>query len=398
MKLSVAANFDVSIIDELAKYPVDEVFGKFPADFASGGRPSYMGTPLSWGELRQYIQRLKSKGIAFNYLLNPACTANREWTRRWQKKLSAMLDKLEAKGVTRLTVCTPYLLETIKARHPQFKIKVGLYAMVDSPRRARFWEDLGADCINLECRSINRDLDRLGAIRSAVKCDLQLIANHICIPNCPMLGYHQNSIAHASDGSGMAFVDYCFFRCSRLRLETPSLLIKAGWIRPEDIAAYERLGFENFKILERGIPSTELLKRVKAYSERRFDGNLAEILLPYGFARPPKKQRFWAFRHFFKPWQFRTRYLGRFMALAKNHGMMFGVEKNPFYIDSRAIPQDFLNGFYGRDCSVLDCGQCGYCERIAEKAVRVDEDFRAESLARYRELESVMINGDLWGV
>ena len=36
------------------------------------------------------------------------------------------------------------------------------------------------------------------------------------------------------------------------------------------------MGYTSFKLLERGIPSAELLRRVKAYSERRFDGNLAE--------------------------------------------------------------------------------------------------------------------------
>ena len=47
MKLTVAANYDAGLIERLASYPVDEVFGKFPVDFVGGGRPSYMGTPLT---------------------------------------------------------------------------------------------------------------------------------------------------------------------------------------------------------------------------------------------------------------------------------------------------------------------------------------------------------------
>jgi glycine betaine catabolism B len=64
-------------------------------------------------------------------------------------------------------------------------------------------------------------------------------------------------------------------------------IIKSAWIRPEDLPAYEAMGYTTFKLLERGIPSAELLRRVKAYSERRFDGNLAELLLSYGFKHAP---------------------------------------------------------------------------------------------------------------
>jgi len=67
-------------------------------------------------------------------------------------------------------------------------------------------------------------------------------------------------------------------------------VIKSAWIRPEDLAVYEAMGYTTFKLLERGIPSAELLRRVKAYSERRFDGNLAELLLSYGFKQPVRKE------------------------------------------------------------------------------------------------------------
>jgi len=137
---------------------------------------------------------------------------------------------------------------------------------VDTPRRARFWEELGADAITLESFSINRNFRRLAAIRQAVHCDLQLIANHVCLMNCPLQSYHQNGFAHASDDSSTLFIDYCLLRCSRMRLADPSQFIKSAWIRPEDIAAYVAMGYTTFKLLERGIPSAELLRRIQAYS------------------------------------------------------------------------------------------------------------------------------------
>jgi collagenase-like PrtC family protease len=398
MKLTVAANYDPGVVPELAKYPVSEVYGKFPVDFVGGGRPSYMGTPLSKRELREYVADLQRQGIAFNYLLNSSCMGNREWGRRFQKKIMRLLSSLEEWGVHHLTVSTPFLLELVKARFPGMHVKVGIYAQVDTARRAKFWEELGADAINLESFSINRDFARLRVIRQAVRCDLQLIANHPCLPNCPMQPYHMNGIAHASDGSKGIFLDYCFLRCSRMRLEEPANFIRSGWIRPEDLHIYEAMGYTTFKLLERGMPSEDLLKRVRAYSQQRFEGNLAEIVLPYGFRQQTRKQRFWLLRHFVRPWQASMRHGRRLLDLVKGQGMLFAAEGQPIRIDSGRIPQDFLDGFAGRDCSQLDCRQCGYCDRIAAGAVRIDPAFREEYLGRYRNAEEAMASGDLWGV
>jgi len=53
---SLAANYDPDLIPALADYPVEEVYGKFPADGISGGRPRYLATPLSAAELERYIK------------------------------------------------------------------------------------------------------------------------------------------------------------------------------------------------------------------------------------------------------------------------------------------------------------------------------------------------------
>ena len=113
-KFSLAANYDPELVPSLAAYPIDEVYGKFPTDGVSGGRPRYLATPLSEEDLRRYIALLSRHGIAFNYLLNGSCFGNREWTRPWQKKVTALLTKLGELGVQRVTVSTPFLLELVK--------------------------------------------------------------------------------------------------------------------------------------------------------------------------------------------------------------------------------------------------------------------------------------------
>jgi collagenase-like PrtC family protease len=398
MRLSVAANYDPELVSTLAEYPVTEVYGKFPADVVGGGRPSYMGTPLTGKGLTAYVSALDRQGIAFNYLLNSSCLGNREWGRRWQKRLLHLLESLGTMGIRRLTVATPYLLERIKTAFPRFYVKVGIFAQIDTPRRACFWQDLGADALTLESFSINRDFATLRAIRQAVDCDLQLIANHPCLPNCPMQPYHQNGFAHSSDGSHNLFIDYCFLNCTLRRVEDPSLLIKAGWIRPEDTGFYETMGYDSFKLLERGIPSVELLKRVEAYSRRTSGENLADLILPYGFKQAPAKQRAWLLRHFFRPGQVNPLRLRSYHAMLQKQGMLFAREQNPFRIDGSRIPPDFISGFEQRRCSCLSCSDCRYCETIAARAVTIEPAFREEQLGQLKEARQKLMDGRLWGV
>jgi hypothetical protein len=136
-----------------ASFPPTVSAGAAPATWRHRSRKRICGS---------YIRLLDRHGIAFNYLLNGACFGNREWTRPWQKRVTALLARLGEMGVRRVTVSTPFLLELVKRRFPEFKVRVGIYAQVDTPRRARFWEELGADAITLESFSINRNFPPSG--------------------------------------------------------------------------------------------------------------------------------------------------------------------------------------------------------------------------------------------
>ena len=393
---SVAANYEPSIVPQLSRHPVSEVYGKLPRDLVGGGRPSYLGTDQSFRQLEDYVGALRDAGIRFNYLFNSACLGNREWSRGWQRKFDRLSDKLLKMGTDTFTVSTPYLLEVMRTRHPELRLKVGIFAQVDTPRRARFWEELGADAITLESFSINRNFARLKEIRDAVNCDLQLIVNHCCLPNCPMQVYHQNGFAHSSDRTGRLFIDYCFFKCSRLRCLDPSLYIKSAWIRPEDLGAYEDLGYHSFKLTERGLPSNEVLKRVQAYSARKFEGNLAELLLFCGSGQVQQRGIKWLLRHFFKPSQVLPWKLKSLYRLADEQGMFSALDELPVRIDGNRLPVDFLEKFRTLDCSNTDCRQCGYCATVAESTVRIDEEYRQRVLQHGAAAEQSLLDGSFW--
>jgi collagenase-like PrtC family protease len=399
MKLMVPANYDAAILPQLAQFNTYEIYGKLPYDVVGGGRPSYMSTPLSKKTLAQYVAAIHKNGIEFNYLLNAACLGNQEWTRSFHKRLNKLLDWLTEIEVDTVTVVAPYLLQVIKKRYPHFKVKAGIYAQVDTVKRAQYWEELGANGITLESFSINRDFEKLARIREAVQCELILIANHFCQPNCPYQIQHQSGHAHASNTDRQFLIDYPLVQCNYRRLRDPTAFISSGWIRPEDLHHYEAMGYHTFKLIERNIPSEALLMRAKAYARRRFEGNLAELLFSWGFKQHPPNFSWLHFARTFGLWNIspsRYKLVRKWLQL---QGIFFPREKEwPVHIDSRAIPDDFLEYFKSDDCCDRDCTECGYCEAIAERAVRIDPDFMAEVLPLYQEIESILVTGELWNV
>jgi collagenase-like PrtC family protease len=407
MKFSVATNFKPDLVEALQGFPVGELFGKLPSDSVGGGRASFMLSPLSAGAFQAHVREAAQKGIGFNYLINPACMDNREYTRKGQSELERLLGFVEECGVTSVTVSLPFLLPILKKRHPALKVRIGVYARVDNVAKAKFWEEMGADCITLESIAVNRDFAALKAIRQAVKLELQLIANSNCMIFCPLSGQHMVNLSHASQrghASRGFMIDYCALRCSAEKLSDPSHYLRSEFIRPEDVDLYTELGFTSFKILERGAPTAVLARRVKAYTERRFDGNLLDLIQPYGYKGSPAKGQgggrgdFARFlRYFFRPGVIRTKGLLRLKALAEKRGLIAGMDWDPVYIDNRAL-DGFLAGIGQIDCRRTDCSQCGYCFSWTKKAVRVDGSFRDEMLKLYQEVFEEMYSGELWGV
>jgi collagenase-like PrtC family protease len=406
MKFSVATNFQPDLLDALDGYPVAELFGKLPADSMGGGRASFMLSPLSRREFRDHVQKAARKGIGFNYLINPACLDNREFTRKGQAGLERLLHFVEQCGVTSVTVSLPSLLPIIKKRHPRLKVRVGVYARVDCVAKAKFWEEMGADCITLESISVNRDFAMLESIRRAVKLELQLIANSNCMIFCPLSGQHMVNLSHASQKGHPSrgfMIDYCALRCSAEKLAEPSHYLRSEFIRPEDIDIYREMGFTSFKILERGAPTAVLARRVQAYAEKRFDGNLLDLIQPYGYkkASPGAGSRLLDLRrflrYFLRPGVVTTGGLLRLKRLAEQRGLIAGMESEPVYIDNRSL-DGFLSGMKGINCRETDCSQCGYCGKCAAKSVRVDEKYRAEMLGQYSAAFDDMHSGNLWGL
>jgi len=67
----------------------------------------------------------------------------------------------------------------------------------------------------------------------------------------------------------------------------------------------------------------------------------------------------------------------------------------PVYVDNRAL-DGFMERFREAGCRDVDCGECRWCHPFAERAVRVDAEHRAKTLAAYEELFRALDGGDMW--
>ena len=402
MRLSLACNFDDALLDGLDGLPVYELYGKVSSDSAGGGRPSFYLPRVNRKKVERYVQRVHAKGIEFNYLLNASCMGNTEYTRQGQRKLRETLDWVSEMGCESVTVGHIFLLQLIKRSYPELKVRISAHRFTDSVRKARFWEDHGADCIVLNETAFHREFAALRAIREGVSCDVSLIVNNSCRTDCAIAGTHATNLSHGSQKGSDGFpIDYHMLFCLDYRLREPVNYVRANWIRPEDLHHYEAMGFDNFKIVERNTPTPVLLTRARAYAERRFDGNLFDLVLPCQYPESAyqgteSRDMFSvrrAMKHFFKPGAINVLELTRLSSLAQKLGLLYPMRgEPPLKLDNRKL-DGFIDRFLVHSCIDVDCEKCHYCHRFADAALDIDPAWREQVLADYRELFERMNTG-----
>ena len=253
-----------------------------------------------------------------------------------------------------------------------------------------------------------REFAALRAIREAVSCDLSLIVNNSCRQDCAIAGTHACSLSHGSQrekGKKAALpLDYHMLFCLDYRLREPVNLVRANWIRPEDLHHYEELGIDNFKIVERNTPTAELLRRVKAYSQRRYDGNFLDLVLPFAYPEASYATRASreayslrrAVKYFFRPSQVNVARVPKLMKLGKRMGLLYprrGEAK--MALDNRKM-DGFIDRFLERSCIDVDCERCRYCHRFADRALTIEPGFHQDVLRQYEGLFDDMHQGRFW--
>lgn len=121
-------------------------------------------------------------------------------------------------------------------------------------------------CIATDC---NRDLAFLAFANQEI--ELEILVNELCLYSCPFRTLH-----YIQESQGLVS-DFPISVCWHWFTSHPAEIIKARWVRPEDLFEYEHLGIRFFKISGRTISTERILKIVRAYALRRHEGNLLDL-------------------------------------------------------------------------------------------------------------------------
>ena len=369
MKISLATNFDDDLIEQIKDYPVFEVYGKLNQDIVGGGRPTNYLKGVEFERLKAHIAKVRQFGINFNYLLNSACISNLNQNDEWNTQLYKFLKSLIEFGVNAFTVTNPYLVEFIRKKFGnEIIIRVSSFACVDNYEKAKFWEKMGVNIICVDFCKVNRNFSMLKYMVENLNCEIELLCTNSCLKDCPMIHTHVNDIAHASslNSNSGNYEDWGLNFCQEYQLNNLYEYIKSPWIRPEDISEYEKIGIKHFKITETDFPTSVLVKRVKAFFNRKYDGNLLDLIQGSGVIANDNLNH-----------QKRYTFLSRkdvVEEIKKVRGIGTAREMNRhIYIDNKKLPPNFIDFFVNNRCSGF-CDKCNYCKNISEKVIVEDKE------------------------
>ena len=299
--------------------------------------PSELGTgrisrglpPVGWDKLEDYVAHSRKRGISFNYTFNSPCTGNLEFSSRGVKAISRFIERLRSAGCDMITLAAPSLIALVRGLFPDMRVAVSTITEVDSVFAAREFSRLGVDRIILN-EDILRDFALIGAIKAAVSAPIEAIVNTRCIHLCPVKPFDFNFLSHCGSINKPAPIfDYYKWHCTRVLFRNPAEWMKMPWIRPEDLALYDKVDI--FKVIGRQLVlDGDPVRTVDHYMEGSFDGNLIALLGLFA----PKRLAFY-----------------------------------PVVIDNRKL-DGFAQWFIrpGR-CRQNSCGECTHCAEYAARAI-----------------------------
>lgn len=387
MKISLATNFDDELIDRIKNYPVYEVYGKLNYDIIGGGRPGNYIKEQNKENFERHIKKVRDNGINFNYLLNSACVSNLNQDKEWIENLKSFLIYLKSIGVNALTISNPYIVEFVKREFSDdFIIRVSSFACIDSYEKAKYWDMLGVDIICVDFCKVNRNFKMLKYMVDHLKCKIELLCTNSCLKDCPMIHTHVNDIAHASilNSGNEKYEDWGLQFCQYYQLNNVEEYIKSPWIRPEDIAMYEKIGIEHFKITERDFTTDALVKRLDAYNNRKYVGNLLDLIQGSGFTNNEKEK-----------FDYKESFLNRsdiITEIQRVRGIGRPREaKRHICINNSDIPPNFIDFFLEGKCTGF-CNKCGYCKKIANSCIKTNDEIKDYLNFLYKKLNEMKFN------
>lgn len=358
LRITMPTSFEPRLLDELAELnlrhrdrevQVAELFGSLPRSRAGCGRPARSLAPVGREDFEAHVRAASARGFAFSYLFNGSCSGNREHDPRERALLLDEMEWVASLPVRSVVVASPFLIDLVRRHFPRLRVHVSCVTSVRSLSEVAHHVRDGAARLILDPDTI-RDLAFVRRVREAFPgLELEALANHPCLMNCPYEAYCYNTVSHASSAEGAPYEAYALLRCNLDKLRDPAGFVRGSWFRPQDAHHFEAAGVDVLKLAGRGRSTDWLLRTAGAYLSRRYDGNMMDLV-----------------------WEAQWTAVGRSLLPEEAAGLPpLGVEVPAGAFDG------FIDLFAARQLPCRSgCGSCRICPGFARRAVRIDETAR----------------------
>ncbi len=288
ISFDLGCNFDYKLFDFVDQYDkkhaITSFFGKLKHDGLPGGRTASIIPDFTLDELSDYVKECQKRDITFNYLINPLSMDQNELDPVVGKKIRDFIHTLYDMGIKAYTLNSPILVKYVKREFKDAFVTLGLYAYPTTIQHIEYWRNWGVDEITLD-HGFNRKFDILRNLLTQYKdtdLHLRVIANNLCLRECPFRLAHGSFVGH-SDPEKFS-MDYSLVNCAYKKVTNPAAILTAEFIRPEDVHYYRELAEEtgnkhfSIKLIDRTRTTDFLHRVVKGYMEESYDGNLLDIV------------------------------------------------------------------------------------------------------------------------
>ncbi|MGI0133317.1 MAG: U32 family peptidase [Thermoplasmata archaeon] len=353
MEIVLASNFDERLVAETQALPVSTFFGNYPTSLTGGGRPPRILPKVTERAFAGHVADVHAAGRRFYATLNSIDLGLKEYRPRFREEFLGEVDHLLDVGVDGFVLALPVLIELVHREHPGVPITVSTFARVRTVTQAEYFARLGADTVVLE--EANRDF---ALVRALVRLGLrvEVLVNQTCLKDCPYRAHHLNTSSIAAQtGSECPVFEYPILECGSEMVRDPSRIISGIFVRPEDLPVYEEAGVTRFKVSGRNRSTAWLARAARAYAERRYDGNLLDILSFVQVKGPTSALRQLGAGDGVSP------------VLDRLYAAFEGA--SDLRIENSAFPPGFLRRIAATDCVHTTCAQCGYCPGVARRVL-----------------------------
>ncbi len=274
-----------SFVDMVRDYAAHVAEVYFPWVNQPSGRAA-LGGPGDWGAqtvLENDLLALRDMGVSLDLLYNANCYGGRAVSQSLRDEVLSLLAYLRQRvgGVQTVTTTSLAVARTVRRAFPDIEVRASVNMRIGTIQAMEYVAGL-FDSFYVQ-RDFNRDLTHLRELaawaRAAGK-RLCLLVNSGCLRFCPGQTFHDNLVAHEAEIDQTRNIEdwtpHVCWHCLADPRQRAAIL-KATWIRPEDLHHYEGL-CDVVKL------ATRMHQRPRgvlhAYVNRRHRGNLLNLLEP----------------------------------------------------------------------------------------------------------------------